>query len=208
MNQNTQHTNQEWLDGLSTHDPALLQELHDIVRRGLLAAFAAKVEDNRLEAFAEDIAQQSVLKVIEKSDTFLGRSQFLTWATKIAIRTGLSELRHARWKETSLDELMESGSPFSLHSTEEQTEHNPEQLLEQKETLDVLNTVLEKDLTLHQRTVLLSLLIHKAPIDVVASQMGISRNAVYKTVHDARKRLKHNLAKRGYSIDGILAPFR
>ena len=85
---------------------------------------------------------------------------------------------------------------------------SPEQVLEQKETLHVLNTVLEKDLTLHQRTVLLSLLIHKAPIDVVASQMGISRNAVYKTIHDARKRLKTQPRKRGYSIDGILTPFR
>jgi RNA polymerase sigma-70 factor (ECF subfamily) len=205
MNQGTRHTNQEWLDALSAHDPALLQELHDILRRWLLAAFSAKVEAPHLEAFAEDIAQQSVLKVLEKQETFLGQSQFLTWATKIAIRIGLSELRHARWKETSLDQLIEEHPSFMMPTDEAAS---PEQVLEQKETLHVLNTVLEKDLTLHQRTVLLSLLIHKAPIDVVASQMGISRNAVYKTIHDARKRLKHSLAKRGYSIDGILTPFR
>ena len=65
-----------------------------------------------LEAFAEDIAQQSVLKVLEKQETFLGQSQFLTWATKVAIRIGLSELRHARWKETSLDRSSKRTSLF------------------------------------------------------------------------------------------------
>lgn len=205
MNQSTRYTNTEWLDGLSAQDDALLQELHDILRRGLLAAFSSKVEAVHLETFAEDIAQQSVLKVLEKLDTFLSRSQFLTWATKIAIRIGLSELRHARWKETSLDRLIEEHPSFTMPADEEV---GPEQVLEQKEMLSVLNTVLEQDLTLRQRTVLLSLMIHKAPIDVVASQMGISRNAVYKTIHDARKKLKYSLAKRGYSIDGILSPFR
>ena len=199
------HSNQDWLDGLNTHDPALLQELHDVLRRGLLAAFNAKVNAEKLDAFAEDIAQQSVLKVLDKQESFQGRSKFLTWATKVAIRTGLSELRHARWKEKSLDALIEHHSSFSMPVDASAT---PEQQLEQQEAIKMLNMVIEQDLTLRQRTVLLGLMIHKAPIDVVASQMGVSRNAVYKTVHDARKRIKHALAKRGYSIDGILEPFQ
>ncbi len=199
------HTNQDWLDGLKVHDPALLQELQVILRRGLLAAFHAKVDAQKLDAFGEDIAQQSVLKVLDNLDTFEQRSQFLTWATKIAIRTGLSELRHARWKETSLDALIEDNPSFNIPADSSAA---PEQQLEQQESIKMLNMVIEQDLSLRQRTVLLALMIHKAPIDVVASQMGITRNAVYKTLHDARKRLKYSLAKRGYSIDGILEPFQ
>ena len=199
------HTNQDWLDGLNAHDSTLLQELHDILRRGVLAAFSTKVDAEKLDAFAEDTAQQSVLKVLESLDTFEQRSQFLTWATKIAIRTALSELRHARWKDTSLDALIEAESAFSLPVDASIT---PEQQLEQQEAIHLLNRVIEQDLTLRQRTVLLSLMIHKVPMDVVASQLNISRNAVYKTVHDARKRIKYALAKRGYSIEGILEPFQ
>jgi len=199
------HTNQDWLDGLNANDPALLQELHDVLRRGMLAAFHAKVDAEKLDAFAEDIAQQSVLKVLDHLETFQGRSKFLTWATKIAVRTGLSELRHARWRERSLDALLETRKTFSMPVEDAAT---PEQQLEQQEAIHMLNLVITEDLTAHQRTALLSILIHKAPIEVVASQMGISRNAVYKVIHDARKRLKRSLAKRGYSIDGILEPFQ
>ena len=198
-------TNQDWLDGLNAHDPALLQELHDVLRRGLLAAFNAKVDAEKMDAFAEDIAQQSVLKVLDHLETFQGRSKFLTWATKIAIRTGLSELRHARWRERSLNALLENNPSFSMPVDDSTT---PEQQLEQQEAIQMLNLVIAEDLTAHQRTALLSILIHQAPIEVVASQMGISRNAVYKAIHDARKRLKYSLAKRGYSIDGILEPFQ
>lgn len=199
------HTNQDWLDGLNAHDSALLQELHDILRRGVLAAFSAKVDAEKLDAFAEDTAQQNVLKVLESLDTFEQRSHFLTWATKIAIRTALSELRHARWKDISLDALIEAESAFSLPVDASIT---PEQQLEQQEAIHLVNRVIEQDLTLRQRTVLLSLMIHKVPMDVVASQLNISRNAVYKSVHDARKRIKYALAKRGYSIEGILEPFQ
>ncbi|MCL4825239.1 MAG: hypothetical protein KJZ57_13575, partial [Anaerolineales bacterium] len=65
----------------------------------------------------EEVTQEALLRILDRLHTFEGRSQFTTWAHKIAIRIALSELRRKRWRDSSLDELVdneEATAPESL----------------------------------------------------------------------------------------------
>ena len=200
--------NHEWLDRLRSQDETWLQMLHDALKRGLTASFSGRLAEEQLDAFAEDITQTSLLKILAALDSFEGRSQFLTWAMKIAVRTAISELRHARWQEVSLEMLVEQGFPINLVHEDSQDPPSPEQSLLKQEIIAALQAVIANELTDHQRTILLGVVLHGMPIDEVARQRGTSRNAVYKTIYDARRKLADSLAEAGFPLHAILDVFK
>jgi len=98
-------SNSEWVRQLSEPpDSQALEELRQILVRGLRSSLAAYVDRER-DQFVEDIAQDSLLRILKKLDTFKGESGFVAWAMKIAVREGLSELRRKKWKDVSLEDL-------------------------------------------------------------------------------------------------------
>ena len=200
--------NHEWLDRLRSQDETWLQNLHDALKRGLVAAFRGRLAPEQLHAFAEDITQTSLLKILAALDSFEGRSQFLTWAMKIAVRTAISELRHVRWQEVSLDQLVEQGFPLSFAHDDGQDSPSPETAVLKQEIIAALQAVIANELTDHQRTILLGVVLHGMPIDEVARQRGTSRNAVYKTIYDARRKLADSLAEAGFPLHAILDVFK
>jgi RNA polymerase sigma-70 factor (ECF subfamily) len=199
--------NHEWLEGLRKQDEIWLQKLHDALKRGLTASFRGRLAEEQLYAFAEDITQTSLLKILAALDSFEGRSQFLTWAMKIAVRTAISELRHVRWQDVSIEKLVEEGFPISLVHEDTQEAPSPETALLKQEIIATLQAVIANELTEQQRTVLLGVVLHGMPIDEVALQRSISRNAVYKTIYDARRKLADSLAEAGFPLNAILEVF-
>ena len=112
----SKRTNEQWISDLSF--PGLAQEealadLRDIIRSGLPYALTnwLSPSDPQFEALAEEVTQDTLLRVLDRLETFEGRSQFTTWVHKIAVRLALTELRRRRWRDVSLDNLVE-GRPF------------------------------------------------------------------------------------------------
>ncbi len=82
---------------------------------------------------------------------------------------------------------------------------SPEERAEAGELLHALREGIDGALTPHQRQVFAALALNEVPIDVLAERLGTTRGALYKTVHDARRKLRHELTTRGFSIDDATA---
>jgi RNA polymerase sigma-70 factor, ECF subfamily len=76
---------------------------------------------------------------------------------------------------------------------------SPEARTEQKELLASLQEAISDELTPHQRKILVALAVNGVPIDVLADRLGTSRGALYKTLHDARRKLRRHLGERGFT---------
>jgi RNA polymerase sigma-70 factor (ECF subfamily) len=126
---------------------------------------------------------------------------------KIAVRIALTELRRKRWKDVSLDELLDSDTVPSAVGLISDTAEDPALAVEQMDMLERLRRVIDEELTEKQRTALTAVGIHGMPMDEVAQRMGMKRNALYKLMHDARLRLKQRLEDEGLSPEDVLAAF-
>ncbi|MEX2347459.1 MAG: sigma-70 family RNA polymerase sigma factor [Balneolaceae bacterium] len=202
-------SNEDWIDGLTAPpDENAIQALRDILIRGLKPALA-KYIDRELDQFVEDITQDSLLKILDNVHSFRGESKFTTWALKIAVREGLSELRRKRYQDISLDDLKATGGDSgsrdeinSPHFTDSQPD--PERSTHESMIMERVQKMIDEELTEKQKTAINALMIHGIPINVVAEQMGTNRNALYKLVHDARLKMKERLVKEGIDPDEML----
>jgi RNA polymerase sigma-70 factor, ECF subfamily len=200
-------SNNEWVKSLtSPTDERAVAELRDILIRGLKPALH-KYIDRELNQFVEDTAQDALLKILDKVHTFRGESKFTTWAMKIAVREGLSELRRKKWKDISIQDLISASDDNSSEINTMEFSANdpdPEQLANQNIVLDKVMEIIEHELSDKQKMAIQALMIHGISVTVVAEQMGISRNALYKLVHDARVKLKKKMAEGGMDPENIL----
>ena len=175
-------SNNEWVKSLtSPTDERAVAELRDIIIRSLKPALY-KYIDRELDQFVEDTAQDALLKILDKVHTFRGESKFTTWAMKIAVREGLSELRRKKWKEISIQDLMSVSDDNSseLNTMEfSANDPDPEQLANQNIVLDKVMEIIEHELSDKQKMAIQALMVYNISVTVVANQMGISRNALY-----------------------------
>jgi RNA polymerase sigma-70 factor (ECF subfamily) len=152
----------------------------------------------------EDFAQEALVRVLDRLTTFRGESRFLTWALSIATRLAFDELRHKRWSDVSFDALTaEAEGPVAF---EPRTEASQEAGLVREHVLSALREVIEDKLTERQRAVLLAEL-NEMPHSEIADALGMTRNALYKLSHDARKRVKLHLEVAGISVADVLSVF-
>ena len=198
--------NETWLTHLRTpgaKQQAALDDLRNALLRGLYRAFSGYANVN--EAFLEDAVQDALVRILDRLEQFEGRSRFVTWATSIAIRIAMSELRRRRWKDVSLDAVVEArarlDAPWASAPGPE-----PSLYSEQRAIVDTMYEIIHRLLTEKQRTALLAEL-RGMPQAEIGRQLGSNRNAVYKLTHDARKRLKRGLEVAGYGADDIQAAF-
>lgn len=145
----------------------------------------------------EDLAQQSaddaLMAVLGKLEDFRGESRFTTWAYKFALLEAAVKVRRRAWQGREVQLEPES---WPLIADPGQTPHTD---AETGEILDALQHAIEQDLTPHQREVLVAITLNDVPIDVLAERLGTTRGALYKTLHDARQKLRSILAARGLS---------
>jgi RNA polymerase sigma-70 factor, ECF subfamily len=207
-------SNAEWLRALSAsgivQDDAL-KELREILIRGMRAYLAEdrgynSVQGSEARQIVEDCAQETLLIIQRKISTFRDESRFTTWATTIAIRELLGELRRRKWKDLSIDPLS-IGRDLPKRAMEAFQSDTPEIALQQNEVWTLLKRIVEKDLTYRQRFVLTASAFQGMPLDLIADKLGTNRDNVYKILHDARKKLKECLTKRGLTEEEILGIF-
>src|SRR5574341_58869 len=199
----TPRDNQAWLADLRAsgeqRDSALV-DLSATLRRILPGALARWLspEAGQFDAFLEDIIQETLMRVLDRLESFEGRSQFTTWVYKIAIRISLNELRHRKWKEVSLDGLEEGNEPQEMPSERfASSDPHPESALERKDAMELVKRIFEEELTPRQRAAMMAISVKGVPMEIVAHRMGTNRNALYKMMHDARLRLKGRLEREG-----------
>lgn len=205
--------NQTWLADLRSSDErrdSALDDLHATLLRVLPGALARWLSPNtgHFDAFLEDVIQETLMRVIDRLDSFEGRSQFTTWVYKIAIRIALNELRHRKWKEVSLDGLEESNEPDEMPSERfASSDPQPEAVLERKDAMELVKRIFEEELTPRQRAALTAIGVKGVPMEEVARRMGTNRNALYKMLHDARLHLKARLEREGLRTEELLNMF-
>ena len=203
--------NDAWLSDLRSEgerQEAALGDLRTVVVSGLPYALSKWLSpgDPRFESLAEEVAQETLLRVMDNLDSFEGRSQFTTWVHKIAVRIALTELRRKRWENVSLDDdSRESG--LALVDILVAPEPDPEQSVEAAGMIDILRRIILEELTEKQQQAMIAIAIQGMPMEEVARRLGTNRNALYKVMHDARLRLKNRMAIEGLSAEDVLAAF-
>jgi RNA polymerase sigma-70 factor (ECF subfamily) len=205
-------TNDEWLSSLRSQGELqdnALADLAEIIKNGLPFALSKWIQqdDPRFSPLAEEVTQETLLRVLARLDSFEGRSQFTTWVYTIAVRVAVTELRRAKWKETSLDQLMEGREIEDEPRDFPDVEVNIENSIEKREMISMINKIMMKELTEKQRTAMIAVAIRGMPLEEVARRMGTNRNSLYKLLHDARLKLNLHMENQGFSSGEIFSVF-
>ena len=211
----TERSNEQWLSDLAGPpevEASALDDLRRWLKQRLFFYLRTRsdldgLEDQEIEAMADDFVQEALLQIRANLDQFAGRSKFTTWASKIAVNAALAELRRARWRDFSLDALMGDAEFTPAFLIQGNGPGSPDTSAVQSEALQAVAAAINEELTPRQRAALIALTIQGVPPDVVAAQLDTNPNALYKLLHDARKRLRERLAARGYDVDELLDSF-
>ncbi len=203
-----ERTKRDWTKELRfPADENAIADLRALLIRGLRPALY-KYVDRELDAFIEDVAHDALVKILDKIDTFRGDSKFTTWAMKIAVNEGLSELRRKKWNDISLNDLTGSNRNIDIDQKNEfpvsTGEPGPEQETHETLVLQKVLFIIENELSPKQKQAMMALMVHDMPITIVAEQMDMKRNALYKLIHDARLNLKRKMVNNGIDPDEML----
>jgi RNA polymerase sigma-70 factor (ECF subfamily) len=151
-------------------------------RRSQIASFPR--ED--LDDLATEAAGEALLAVLARLEEYRGESRFTTWAWKFAFFEASEAIRRRSWMGRELPSEDAGWDLFARHGS-------PEAEFGQRELLAELKSGIDSVLTPHQRTVFVALALNGVPVDVLAERMGTTRGALYKTLHEARARLRAHL---------------
>ena len=199
-----ERTNEQWLAELQGANPdEALGDLYDLLVRGLRAAFGSY--GGGVEANFGDFAQEALVRITGNLDSFRGESRFTTWAQKIAMNVALTELKRRRWRDVSLEDLFAQREAADRGPAD--TQLTPEQLAFQNMVLGELRRMVDEELTDRQREAVVAVILEGMPISEVARRMDTNQNALYKLLHDARRRLKRRMEAAGLSPQEVLAAF-
>ncbi len=149
---------------------------------------------NELDDIANEAADDALVSVLRRLDDFRGDSRFTTWVYKFAVLEAAVKLRKRAWQARELPVEPEAWSLFANLDLE------PDAQVEQRELIAALQTAIAETLTPHQRRVLVALAFNDVPIDVLAERYKTTRGALYKTLHDARQKLRAQLGERGLMV--------
>jgi RNA polymerase sigma-70 factor (ECF subfamily) len=190
-----------WVADLTAGGPAgaaALRRLHDILLRacrhqvGRMRAMLPHAGPDELADLALQIADEATVAVLRRLDSFEGRSKFTTWVYQFAVYQAAVEVRKEAWRHREVSSsdhvdlvgLVDRGS-------------SPTEVLEGIELARAVGEAIATALTPHQRRIALALVVEEVPVDLLAEQLGTNRNALYKTLHDARRRLRAALVQSG-----------
>jgi RNA polymerase sigma-70 factor, ECF subfamily len=196
---------QRWLDGLRADGERrerCLAELHALLVRAARGEVYRRRHwldgpgDAELDDLAHQVAGDALLAITAKLDSFCGASRFTTWAYKFVVYQASLKMRRHLWtggRRVEFDEADWESLPGRLRSGPHgRTEHHAQ--------LRALRLAIDEVLTPRQRDVFVSVALNEVPIDAVALRLGSNRGAIYKNLHDARRRLRVALAEAGYPL--------
>jgi RNA polymerase sigma-70 factor (ECF subfamily) len=196
-----------WLRDLRAEDgarDAAVARLHALLLRaarfevGRRRVALPHVRGGDLDDLAVQAADDALVSVLRRLDDFRGLSRFTTWAYKFALLESAVKLRKRAWQgvETPVEDV--DWSRFSSTTAE------PDAAAEQGQLLATLQHAIEEILPERQRRVLVAIAIDGVPIDVLADQLDTTRGALYKTLHDARRKLRAHLEDSGLAPESLL----
>jgi RNA polymerase sigma-70 factor, ECF subfamily len=159
-----------------------------------------------LDQLAQDCAQDALLAILGHLPDFRGDSRFTTWAYKFAINMALAAARRESRKHVSLAAVLEAPGHAWLPEAEA-LPADPEHRVRRAEAWAIIQTAMDDDLSGRQRRALRAVIADEVPLDDLVRHWGTTRNALYKLLHDARRRLKTRLEARGFSPREMLALF-
>jgi RNA polymerase sigma-70 factor (ECF subfamily) len=194
-----------WLDGLRAEGPRRDQYVREL--HGLLLRAARREVDRRrtwlggasgpeLDDLAHQAAGDALLAIIDNLDSYRGLSRFTTWAYRFVMNHVSVKTRQHLWsgRRVMFDDADWDRLPDRLVAS-------PDRRTEQRAQLDALRRAVDQKLTARQRDVFVSVALNEVPIDVVAMRLDSNRNAIYKTLFDARTKLRASLLEAGYPIE-------
>ena len=193
-----------WLEALTAHGIArdrAISDLHALLLRaarfevGRRRAALSHVRGEELDDIAMQAADDALMAVLAKLGQYRGASRFTTWAYKFALLEAGVRLRRRAWQGR---EVLVEPEAWPAFRDERSSAH---ELLEHNELLGALRAAVDGGLTPHQRDVFVALALNEVPIDVLAERLNTTRGALYKTLHDARRKLRRELAAAGLVED-------
>jgi RNA polymerase sigma-70 factor (ECF subfamily) len=204
--------NNGWLTDLRAggeRQEAALSDLRGLLLRTLPQGLARWLPPGHAEfqTLIEDTVQETLLRVLNGLDQFEGRSQFTTWAYKIAVRVSLNELRRRRWRDVSLEALEAADAGERPGRQFKTSDASPESMVERGDVMQRVQRILAEELTERQRAAMMAVAVDEVPMEEVARRLKTNRNALYKLLHDARLRLKRRLDAEGLSPEALLSIF-
>jgi RNA polymerase sigma-70 factor, ECF subfamily len=196
----------EWLDALrdsgARHDAAIAR-LHSLLVRAArfeVARRRASLPHLRGEAL-DDLAAQSaddaLVAVLGKLDDFRGDSRFTTWAYKFALLEAAVRVRRLAWQGREVPLEPDAWELLAAAGS------SPHLEVEMRELLDAVRVAIKEQLTERQRDVLLWTTVAEVPIDVLAERLDTTRGALYKVLHDARRKLRTRLLEQGFDLEAL-----
>jgi RNA polymerase sigma-70 factor, ECF subfamily len=194
----------EWLEGLRAEDPAAVARLHALLVRAARFEVARRrptlphLRGNELDEIALEAADDALMSVLRRLGDFRGASRFTTWAYKFALLEAAVKLRKRAWQGREIPLEPETWNLFTSSGLE------PDAEAEQGELLSTVQRGIDEALTAHQRKVLVALALNGVPIDVLAERLSTTRGALYKTLHDARRKLRTYLEETGLPLESWL----
>lgn len=204
--------NETWLrdlrSGPEQRDEAVA-DLRAMLLRALPQGLARWLppDNPQFESLLEDTAQETLLRVLDGLDSFEGRSQFTTWAYKIAVRVALNELRRRKWRDVSLQGLEAPAEDGTAPREFRSQDASPESIVERADVLRRVQRIMAEELSERQRAAMMAINVEAVPMEEVARRLKTNRNALYKLLHDARVRLKERLEAEGLPPEELLRMF-
>jgi RNA polymerase sigma-70 factor, ECF subfamily len=196
-----------WVDALNgegvERDEAL-GDLHDLLLRaarfelGRRRAALSHVRGEDIDDLAMQAADDALVALLGKLHTYRGASRFTTWAYKFALLEAGVKVRRRAWQGREVVLEPESWPVLADLGP------SVEQRREGAELLGALKSAVSEQLTPHQRAVFTALALNEVPIDVLSERLDTTRGALYKTLHDARRKLRAELTAGGFVEEGDL----
>jgi RNA polymerase sigma-70 factor, ECF subfamily len=172
--------------------------LHDMLLRVARAEARRRsgqlqISGPELDDLAHHAAADAVLAIIARIGEFRGESRFTTWACKFVIFEVSGKIGRHFWRRPAVP--LEAGDWDRLP---DRLGLDPARLAEQRDLVRALRRAVEEELTEHQRQVFTAIVVDGVPLDALVAKLGSSRNALYKTMFDARRKLRVSLVANGY----------
>jgi RNA polymerase sigma-70 factor, ECF subfamily len=179
---------------------AAVAELHELLLKaarfevGRRGDMVPHLRGGDLEDLAQQSADDALIAVLRKLDEFRGESRFTTWAYKFALLEAAVKVRRRAWQGREIPLEEEAWSVLSDAAT------TAERRAEDGELFAALREEIERCLSPRQREVLVAVALNDVPIDVLSERLGTTRGALYKSLHDARRKLRAAIGERGFDL--------
>ena len=190
----------EWIGLLRAGDDEAVGRLHKLLLRAARFEIGRRrhtlphLRGDDWDDLAEQAADDALVAVLRKLSDFRGNSRFTTWAYKFALYEAADMLRRRAWQGRELPLTEEGWEVLASPAVAAPAETS--------ELFAAIAEGISEHLTTHQRDVLVAVALNDVPIDVMAERLATTRGALYKTLHDARRKLRAYLDDRGFDVSG------